>query len=102
MTSTKVCCDSDLSAQALESVGQALRAVFDCGVVTASVETALQNALHGLRSARADPTVLQWAETCSSFAAAISLAQRTGRPNLQASKMLRLRRFAASKEQLHA
>jgi uncharacterized membrane protein (UPF0182 family) len=83
---------------ALRRFDEALQAIFDGGTakITAAAETRIQNALISLKSSGCDRETIRRAEQVMVLLSATSQAQRNGRPNLYASKMLRLRRAAAA------
>jgi hypothetical protein len=84
--------------RAIEIVEGALRSAFaePGGKITPATETEIQKALTLLRSEGRNRDVLQRAEALATMVFKIALAQRTGRPNFYASKMLRLKRAAAA------
>lgn len=61
--------------------------------VTPAAETQLQNALVRLRSSSPDKKLLRRVEEALTLVAIISNSRRSGRPNLAASTMLRLKRL---------
>jgi hypothetical protein len=77
---------------------EALQAVFEGGAarITASAETRMQNTLLSLKACGCDRETIRRAEQILVLLAATSQARRNGRPNLYASKMLRLRRLAVA------
>jgi hypothetical protein len=83
--------------RAIEIVERAMESAFadQGGRITARTETEIQKALTLLRSEGRDRDLLERAEALATLVFRIALAQRTGRPNFYASKMLRLRRAAA-------
>lgn len=83
--------------RAIEIVERAMRSAFaeQGGKITAATETDIQKALTLLRSEGADRDLIDRAEALATLVFRIALAQRTGRPNFYASKMLRLKRAAA-------
>lgn len=62
------------------------------GAVTAATETQLQTALHVLRGDRNQAALLADLERVAASLRILAEAKRTGRPNLYASRLARLRR----------
>ena len=72
------------------AVGAALRSG---DAISACLETQVQNALHAARCTGCDPDLFGRLENTAAIIYAMLLAQRNGRPNLYASKLLRLKRL---------
>lgn len=72
------------------AVGKALR---PGGVVTASMETDVQNALLALKRSGCEPDVLERVERISATLCVMARAKVNGRPNLYNSQRLRLRQI---------
>ncbi|HEX8192579.1 MAG TPA: hypothetical protein VF552_06725 [Allosphingosinicella sp.] len=79
---------------ALAAIDEALSA--DGGAITASTETRLQTALYFLRKEGDCSGLLPELEGVAASLRIIVEAKRTGRPNLHASKLARLRRLRAA------
>ena len=86
---------SDEAQKAVGRVEQAIRTIFadGRGTITPAVETQLQRAIQALRSSGCGPGMIEQAEGIARLVAVMAQAQRSGMPNLYASKMLRLRRL---------
>ncbi len=94
--------NSSFASGAVEdAIGQleaAIETIFSGnGTVTPSVETRIQKAMHSLRAAGCGARLLDQAYGLATLVALISQAQRSGMPNLAASRMLRLRRMLAER-----
>ena len=63
------------------------------GAVTPAIEAQVQHALHLARSAAGDPQIVVRLESISTMLQTMSVAKLEGRPNLYASRLLRLRRL---------
>ncbi|HEY0012093.1 MAG TPA: hypothetical protein VGB79_04485 [Allosphingosinicella sp.] len=66
------------------------------GAVTAATETRLQTALYFLRTGGERPDLVAELEGVAASLRLMVEAKRTGRPNLYASKLVRLRRLRAA------
>lgn len=86
----------EVSAKAAGLAERALAEAFSArgGRITPSTEAAVQNALLMLRREGGDPVLIAKMETISTMLFAMAQALRTGRPNLYASRMIRLRKYA--------
>ena len=65
----------------------------EAGAVTPATEAQVQHALHLARSTAGDPQIVARLEAISTMIQTMSVAKLEGRPNLYASRLLRLRRL---------
>ena len=87
--------EQSVADQRMNVAERAVKALVASGTIGVGVETQVHNALYYARHCRADPGRIERLEAVSKELATLFDCQRSNRPNLYASKLLRLKRLLA-------